>query len=143
MGVSESACVFACCLCAAVSLLNAEMSAISVWTCLRALPLCCGRPNRWICIVWHLGDQHADSSAWYCNLLLPLQTLFSLPNLSTKLPKGAFVSVAEIAPYGNDAFFFSARFRNIAYLSAREQFKDSAENTKLPIWMHYEAFWGC
>lgn len=135
-------CVFACCLCAAVSLLNAEMSAISVWTSPRALSLCCGWPNRWICIVWHLVDEHTDSSAWYCNLLLPILILFCLPNLSTKLHKGAFVSLVEIAPCGNDAFVLTTQCRNIAYLSAGEEVKDFAENTKPPIWRH-EAFWGC
>lgn len=117
---------------------------VSVWTSPIALPLCRGRPNRWICIVWHLVDQYADSSAWYCNLLLPLQTHFSPPvNLSTKWHKGAFVSVVQTASYGNHKFVHTAPFRNIAYLSIAKRLKDSAEDTKMPLWMHDEAFWGC
>ena len=65
--------------------------------------------------------------------------LFFSPNLSTKLHKGAFVSVVEKAPYVNDAFVLTAQIRFIAYLFAGEDFKDSAENTK-PVWMHNEAF---
>lgn len=144
VGVSERVCVcvFACCYVQLSVSWMLKMSAISVWTSPRALSLCCGWPNRWICIVWHLVDQHADSSAWYCNLLLPLLILFFLPNLSTKLHKGAFVSLVEIALCGSDAFVLTTQWRNIAYLSAGEEVKDCAENTKPPIWRH-EAFWGC